>query len=636
MLQIDGKDWEDLKPEEKMAYCDSLLEDVVTGRQDRDMEWYLNYMFEEGNHYLTLNTSSNTINNNPSPRRGEVRMVVNKIRGAKRAIQNYATATKPKWEIIPQDNDPETIKNARQMGKVMDYIYTRLRMESIVSGVLDSGLSTSIGVVEVDWDPEAERGLGQVRIRLQDPFDVWMDKRAKLYAGRLQARFVAKTIARSVDEVKYDKRYDEKTRVLVTPDSDTSTSKMKAKIVRKEGGQDDKVIKLVNVKEFMLWCDEKNKKKGRLHKFTYGGGQVLIDEPMSDVEYPIYIFQISMNPLKVYQRAWVSDAVPLNKALDRSLSQKIMYMNQALVYRIITEKGHGAGYMSNEMGEFIEINRGRTFQQMNMNPVPYGFDSLGPEISTYIEDTMGAHDAAMGRMPAGARSGKVLEAIQAADANNLTGLTQSLESFLSVVGEKVLEVLSEKYVTSRIVKIAEPEEGEQYLRVTGEKGKRKDESVVLTKDNEVVVKIGSWLGYTTEAKRETIKELASLGILPAEEVLRQFEFPNVEELAQKAREQRLEQGQMDLAIAGHAGNTEQPQQTDSKTSGVDMAQLADKESMAMMQGQQVPPTEGADMTHTQAHIDFMKSQMFGEASPQVKQLFQQHISGELQNQGVQA
>jgi hypothetical protein len=636
MIKVNEKDWDKLDDKEKMAYCDSLLEDARSGREKRDLEWFLNYMFEEGNHYLSYNTSSSALESNPPPRRGEVRMVINKIRSAKRAIQNYATASKPKWEITPQDTDPDTVKTARQMGKVMDYLYNRLRLEATVAGVVDTALSTSVGWVEVDWDPEAEKGQGQVRVRLHDPFDIWIDKRASLYAGRLVSRFVGKTISRSLEEIKFDKRYDEKNRKLVTEDEEVSTSQMKAKIIKKESGTDDKVIKRGTVKEFMLWDDEKNSKKGRIQLFTYGGGQVLIDEPMKEVEYPIYCFQISMNPLKVYQRAWVTDAIPLNKALDRSLSQKIMYMNQALVFRIITEKGHGAGVVSNEMGEFIEINKGRLFQQMTMQPVPFGFDTLAPEISTYIEDTMGAHDAAMGRMPEGARSGKTLEAIQAADANNLTGLTQSLESFLAILGEKVLDVISEKYVTSRVMKIAEPEEGQDFLRVTGEKGRRKSDSLVLTSDNEVMVKIGSWLGHTKEAQRETLLKLVELQALPTEEVLRQFEFPNVEDLSAKARDQRMEQGQMDLAIAGHAPGAQgaQPAGPETQPGGVDMKQLADKESMAMMQGQQIPSTEGADMTHTQAHVDFMKSQMFGQATPEVQAIFKQHVAGEMQNQGM--
>lgn len=631
MIKVGEKDWDKLSNEEKISYCESLLDDAKRSRRNRDLEWYLNYMFEDGNHYLSYNTVSNSIDTNPPPRRGEVRMVVNKVKSAKRNIQNYVTSQKPKWEVIPGDIDEDTVINARRSGKVLDYIFRRLKLESMVSGVIDTGLNTSIGVVEIDYDKNAEGGLGQVRVRLHDPYDIWFDKRGYLYAGRFVGRFIAKTIRKSTDEIKADKRYDEKARQDVKDDEELAVSEMKAKIIRKEGGSEAEVIKGSTVKEFMLWDDEKNDKKGRIQLFTYSGNQVLRDEPMKETEYPIYFFQISMNPLKIYQRSWFADAIPLNKALDRTLSQKIMYVNQALVYRIITEKGHGAGFLSNEMGEFIEINKGRNFQQMQINALPYGFDSLSNEVSTYIEDVLGSHDASFGRMPTGARSGKTLEAIQAADSNNLTGLIQSMESFLAVIGERILEVIAENYVVSRIVKIAEPEEGQEYMRVIGESGRRKSDSTVINRDNEVIVKIGSWLGYTKEAQIETLKELAGLGIIPAEEVLRQLEFPNVEELSAKAREQRLEQHEMDLAVAGHApGEQGQPQQA----GGVDMVGLADKENMEMMNGNMLPPTEGADITHTQAHIDFAKSQMLTSADQQVQQIFAQHIQGELEAQGM--
>ena len=628
-IKIEDRDWSKLDDNEKIAYCESLLNDVKKSREPYDLEWYKNNRFEAGDHYLAYNATTQSLEVNPPRRRGEVRMVINKVRSTKRAIQNYITRTQPKWEIVPGDVDEDTITNARRIGKTMDFLYRKLHLEQMVTGVVDTGLSTSIGVVEVDWDENADGGIGEVRVRLHDPFDVWFDKRAYLYAGKVVGRFVAKTVVKSVEEVKNDDRYDEKKRKEVKSDEELAASRLKAKILRKEmGNHEDEVIKTATIKEFMLWDDEKNKKGGHIKLFTYAGDQVLLEEDTPDAEFPIYVYQISMNPLKIYQRAWVSDAIPLNKAIDKSISQKIMYMNQALIYRIIADKGHGAGIMSNEMGEILEINKGRNFQQMTMNPLPSGYDAVTNELNSYIEDMMGAHDAALGRMPAGARSGNTLEAIQAADANNLTGLTQSLESFLSVIGERILDIIAKKYQVSRIVKIAEPEEGEEYQKVIGEGARQRPEgATIITGDNEVIVKIGSWLGHTLEAKRETMMKLAEMGILPAEEVLRQFEFPNVEELSKKARDQRLEQSQMDLAIAGHAEG--QGGQQAQQPQGPDMQAMADKENMEMAQGNPLPPTEGADIVHTQSHIDFTKTDMFKQLPPEIQQIFADHIQGEL-------
>ena len=624
MIKVGDKEWRNLPDEEKISYCEGLLTDTVQSREPRDLEWYLNYMFGDGNHYLTVNTTTNTLQPQPPKKRGEVRMVVNKIKSSIRAVQNYSTYTRPKWEIIPGDTDEDTIVNARRIGKTMDYIYRKLHLEQMVNGVVDSGLNTSVGWVEVDWDSEAEKGLGEVRVRLHDPFDVWVDKRSYLYSGRVVGRFIAKTVSRSEDEVKNDNKYDKKNRKEVTIDEEPAVSRLKAKIIRREGVTEDKTIPRVTVKEFFLWDDGGNEKKGKIWLFTYAGGKVLRDEPLENKEFPLYVYQISMNPLKIYQRAWVSDAVPLNKALDRTLSQKIMYVNQALKFTIIAEKGHGTAVATNEIGDVIEVNRGRQFQQMAINPLPSGFDSLNMEISTYIEDILGAHDAALGRLPAGARSGKTLEALQAADANNLTGITQSLESFLSVIGERILEIVADKYVTSRIVKISEPEEGQEFLKVVGKNGPKLEGATIITGDNEIIVKIGSWLGYTREAQRETLLKLAELGILDGSEILRQFEFPNIEELSAKAREQRLEQHKLDAEIAGRTQGTGEEQGANE-----DMIAMADDENMRMMNGEQIPPTEGATPDHSQAHRDFINSRTFQTASPDIQQLLVTHYQGEV-------
>jgi hypothetical protein len=145
----------------------------------------------------------------------------------------------------------------------------------------------------------------------------------------------------------------------------------------------------------------------------------------------------------------------------------------------------------------------------------------------------------------------------------------------------------------------------------------------------MVVSIGSWLGYTREAQRETLLKLGELGIIPAEEILRQMEFANIEDLSAKAKEQRLEKNALDAEVAGR-NQGGQPQENP----GADMQAMADQENTQMINGEQLPPTEGADMNHSQAHIDFMKTQMFQSVPPNTQAIVQNHVKGELQMQGV--
>ena len=135
-------------------------------------------------------------------------------------------------------------------------------------------------------------------------------------------------------------------------------------------------------------------------------------------------------------------------------------------------------------------------------------------------------------------------------------------------------------------------------------------------------------------------KLAEIGVLPAEAVLRHLEFPNVEELSRKARDERLEQHQMDLEVAGRnqGGQQQEQPQRGVTASGVDMIALADKENMQMMNGENLPPTEGATPEHTQTHVDFVSSETFQNGTQGLEgeitaRTFAEHIQGETEMSG---
>lgn len=615
---MNSKEWKKYTNEEKVSYLEGLFDDSKKALQKNHFEWYMNYLFIRGNHYASYNTVTNRLEI-PPRKRGEVRIVVNKVKSNQRAVKNYLNKTEPKWDVIPGDIDEETITNARHSGKLLDYIYRKLHLEGMVSGVVDNVLNTSIGWVELDWDDKAEKGMGQVKVKLHDSFDIYPDIRGYIYGGRFNGSYLFKAIKKTVQEVMSDERYNKTNRKEVEPDDKLSESTMKSRLLRKESGSlEDEKTKRVTVKECYLYFPDENKIK----MITYAGGQILREKNLKKKTFPLIPMQVDMNPNKVIQRSWTADAIPLNKALDRAVSQMIMYGNQALVYRILAEKGHGVKEINNESGIVYEINPNRKFEVMNMNPYPSTGEQIINLTTNFIEDVLGAHEASMGSLPAGARSGKTLEALQAADSINLNGLTQSLTSFLSVLGEEILEIVSEKYVASRVIKLTEPEEGSEYAQIIGEGAKNKPEgSKIITGDNEVIVKIGSWLGHTKESQIENLKELVQLGVIPAEEVLRHLEFPNIDEISKKAREERLEKHQMDAEIAGRTQGNQQSQ---------DMIELADKETMEMANGAQIPPTEGATMEHTEAHIDFSKSDTFMGLPPETQQIIKAHYVGELE------
>jgi len=639
MIKFGDKEWKNLDDLEKISYCkDNFVDPAKSERQSTEAKWYVSKSFLDGKHYASYNTVTNTIETPPRNKRS-IRLVINKTRWAMRSVQNFTTRYQPKFECVPGDLDDETIKNARRSGKLLDYLHTQLHLRMKIRVLVGNGLSTSVGFWELGWDDTAMGGMGQVTVDNHDPFDIFLPLTTYIEGPIIHAPFIGKVISKNVAEIHADERYPKKEREAVVPDEELALSTMKSKILRREGqkGTREEGQQTALLYEIWLYDPEGNDKDGNIKIVTFAGDKLLRDEDLELTEYPIYIFQPEPSS-RLYNPSWVQDLVPINKAIDRLQSQILEYNNEMLRGRFMGPKGHGINVASIGRGvgagpEMWEYNSGFPIEQVPMHPLPLTVHRQNDDLNRAHEDGSGSHEASMGVNPSGGRSGKALEALQAADSNNLSGIRESLEDFLSVVGSRILDIVADKYVASRVVKLTDPEEGGQgFMKVAGEAaGEAPEGTTIVNKDNEVIVKIGSNLGYTREAQRETLLELKSAGIVPADEVLRQFEFPNIEEMSRKAKEERLEEAEMQADIAGRRGEGGAP--------GAPGAQggmpapdvvLADQENARMMQGEQLPPTPNASEEHSQAHVNFMRSP---DARGQGLQVIEQHVRGELE--GIQ-
>lgn len=634
MIKFNDKPWNELDDVQKISYVkDNLVDPARQERRATDLKWYFNVNFMEGNHYIQYNSTTKSIET-PPRKRGTIRLTINKTRSAMRSVKNYTTRYQPKAEVVPGDTDEETIINARRCGKLLDYLHVQLHLRNKIRKLVDKGLIHSVGFWELGWDDEAMGGLGQVTVGNHDPFDIFLPLTARVEGPVIHSPFIAKVISRDTNELKADEKYPKEKREKIVPDTDSAYSEVKARVLRKKGMKEarEEGQETTLLYEVMLYDPEGNDKGGNIKRVTFASDQLLLEEDLELTEYNIYAFQPEPSDM-VYGPAWVEDLVPVNKAIDRLQSQVLDYNNKMLRGRYRAPKGHGVNRVAAGRGgpdiEILEYNPGFELTQVEMHPLPLTIHRQISDLNSEIEHLSGAHEASIGALPAGARSGKTLEALQAADSNNLAGIRESLEDFLSVVYSRMLDIVADKYVASRVIKLTEPEEGgNEYIRVMGAGGGEKAPkgTTIVNKDNEVIVKIGSWLGYTNEAQRETLLELAKLGVVPAEEVLRQFEFPNIQELSKKAREQRLEEHELKAEIAGRRG--EGGAGGAPAAPAPDVA-LADQENARMMQGEDLPPTPNASPEHSQAHVDFLRSP---DAQGQGAMIIEQHVRGELEGQ----
>ena len=295
MITVNNKKWNKLKDEEKISYCDGLLENAEKDRRKLTWDWYLDKQFIDGNHYTFYNAATNTIET-PPRRRDSVRLVINKVNSSIRSIKNYISSFRPKWEVLPTNINEESIDNARKSGKLLDYLYDRLNIKRKIRLLVDFSLWTSVGLWEIGWDENERGGEGEVFVMNHDPFDVYFPFSAYLDGPIIHSPFVGKVLQRDVNVLKNDERFDEKARKKIKADGQVSLSEMKKRIRVKQGQKmDQKSENTALLREVLLWDASGNEEGGKIQRVTYVNDNLLRDEELKYEEYPVYIFQPEMS-----------------------------------------------------------------------------------------------------------------------------------------------------------------------------------------------------------------------------------------------------------------------------------------------------------------------------------------------------
>ncbi|HHT9145265.1 MAG TPA: portal protein [Candidatus Wunengus sp. YC61] len=148
-------------------------------------------------------------------------------------------------------------------------------------------------------------------------------------------------------------------------------------------------------------------------------------------------------------------------------------------------------------------------------------------------------------------SGVGIAELKSADATNQTDLVDNLEDFLVRVGKKILREIAENFDVPKMIRVLGKDGEPKHFAVVGEAGKtRKNKKQVkigvdmldlttIGSDNEVRVKIGSWLAYTKEAQFDKLKELFDAKIIDQKTFLIHTEFSDIQNIVDKTREEDM-------------------------------------------------------------------------------------------------
>ena len=102
---------------------------------------------------------------------------INRIIPVVEMLNFYATSQSPRWQAVGAQGDD--IDVASMFADIADYIWYNSHGEVLYSNAVNDCITKSIGYMMVTVDPDADRGMGEVVIQQPEPFDIYVDEKAR-------------------------------------------------------------------------------------------------------------------------------------------------------------------------------------------------------------------------------------------------------------------------------------------------------------------------------------------------------------------------------------------------------------------------------------------------------------------------
>jgi len=533
-----------------------LFRYAADARRKYDYEWMVRDLFRRGYQFSQYSPTSQTV---VLSQRQEARIPINITAAYMRSICNQVTSFQPKWECLPTHGTEESKVQARYSQLFLDNIYETENIKTKIKETVKQGLMFSVGG---PWQIVYNKRKNKVEIWLIDTFDFYWDPFADEISD---AEFVIKAVRRPMDEVKKNPDFNQMARDEIHgTDGKAAASEYKQFMIQAmrqvspSFSDTDYSAVILYEGYFRVRADDGSIKQRKL-VWTDQNLTPLIDETLEDEEHDFVLYRADLNPKEILGESWMKNVLPLNRAINQLESSVYEYANRVAKGRIVVDKDSGVRAIHNVHGEIISKNRGSEVKALEMPAMPNSVNLLINRLYAYMENIGGVHDATLGRMPTGVRSGIGVAELRQADSTNQADLVDNLEDFLAEVGRKVLNKIAKYYNTYHVVHImGQRETTQKAFAVVGEaSGRTGNKSLstpdrrkvkigpdvldlaIIGEDNNIRVTIGSWLGYTKEAMQEKVLKFAEIGLIDTQTALSLLEFGNVDEIIQRVRKESL-------------------------------------------------------------------------------------------------
>lgn len=522
-------------------------------RRNYDQEWLGRNLFWRGYMFSRYLPQTQTV---VLAVRQSARVPVNLTNAYMRSIRNQVTSFRPKFEVLPTvpNSEPSQVQ-ARYAQRLLDYYFDKLKLKMKIKETIVQALMYSIGG---PWQIVYDEMSGEIKIWLLDPFDFYLDPLAE---DPNEADFMIKASRQPVGATTTNPKYNILARreiksggtiLAASPQKQfllQTTRIISAKLQTSSPGD------IVYEGSFIRYRE--TGEKYMVHCIWSDQNTIpLLYEELDTDQFDYVVYRGDLVPKEPYGESWIKHVMAINRVINTLESSALEYNSRIAKGRIVVDRDAGIRAIHNVHGEIISKNRGAQIQSLDLAPLANSVPEQITRMLRYGMDIAGVHEATLGAVPSGVRTGIGIAELKQADSTSQDDLVDNLEDFLSDVAFKILKKIAENYSSYKVIKDLGVREGDQkYFAVIGKKyakGKKRSGDAMgkpgqvkigpdwfdvaeIGDDNAIRVTVGSWLGYTKEALQQKVLTYYQIGLIDQSTALGLLEFGDIDSIIQKTR-----------------------------------------------------------------------------------------------------
>lgn len=645
-----------------IAWAKNEFDRCKTAKTKKHRQWYLNMAFNFGHQWIDILDSrspgtSGKFKSKAAPPYVS-RRTVNRIRSFVRTEQSKFLSTLPTVSAVPATAEEEDIRSAYAAEQVWQSYTTKRSLRREYSKATWWKIITGNGFLKAWWDPTiTDKSTGQpgdIVYRSIAPFHIFVpDMREREiddqpYIIQAQVKPLEWCKQAYGEELKYSEVKPSQLSANSLLDdayfnlSDTPKSELDACVILE------------------VWV-----KPGTTPMMPNGGLLILVEEclvgafldgmPYTHGEYPYTKVEHLSNDT-FFADSPLVDLIELQKEYNESRTQISLSAKRMGNPQLLAQQGSIVpGRLTNEPGQIIQYRPGTPPPQpIPLQPIPDYVVRLQETILTDMEDVSGQHEVSKGQTPSGVTAGTALAFLKETDDNYLTPQYQNVEDAFERIARQTLTLFQQFVDTGRKLKVVGADGAFDTALLQGSD---------IAGATDIRVEPGSSIGQSMAAKRATVMDMFSIGILQdpnqalrllevggAQKVLdtisvaekkaqrenTKLKSLNNEQGMQQLQQHQQQQAQEMLTQMAQGLNTEAQQTggvdpvTGQPVQSVDPMQLAqDPQTMSIIQ-QQIPPMIPADdfdmhEVHIDVHNRYRMGQEYETLPDPVKAEFDKHV-----------